>query len=76
MVESVEMNMAEVEIDREYVNERKKWRKNIMERKSNPSETNYNPIIIIMTSVILTGYCSITIFQEVKNNNSSFMCYE
>ena len=29
-------DMAELEIDREDVHDRKKWRKNVMKRKSNP----------------------------------------
>ena len=35
-LESVEADMAELEIDKEDVNDRKKWRRNIMKRKSNP----------------------------------------
>ena len=35
-LESVEADMAEVEIDREDVHDRKKWRKNVMKRKSYP----------------------------------------
>ena len=35
-LESVEVDKAEPEINREYVHDRKKWRKNIMKRKSNP----------------------------------------
>ena len=34
--ESVEADMAELEIDEEDVNDRKKWRGNVMKRKSNP----------------------------------------
>ena len=34
-LESVEANMAELEIDREDVHDRKKWRKNVMKRKFN-----------------------------------------
>ena len=34
--ESVEADMAELEIGSEDVNDRKKWRKNAMKRKSNP----------------------------------------
>ena len=33
---SVEVDMRELEIDREDVHDRKKWRKNLMKRKSNP----------------------------------------
>ena len=33
---SVEADMAELEIDKEDVHERKKWRRNVMKRKSNP----------------------------------------
>ena len=35
-IESVESNMAEVGIYREDVHDKKKWRKNVMKRKSNP----------------------------------------
>ena len=35
-LENVEADMAELEIDREDVNDRKKMRKNVMKRKSNP----------------------------------------
>ena len=35
-LESVEADMAKLEIDREDVHDRKKWRKNVMKRKSNP----------------------------------------
>ena len=35
-LKSVEANMAELEIDREDVNNRKKWRKYVMKRKSYP----------------------------------------
>ena len=35
-LESVEAGMGEIEIDRENVHDRKKWRKNVMNRKSNP----------------------------------------
>ena len=34
-LESVEADMAELEIDREDVHDKKKWRKNVMKRKSN-----------------------------------------
>ena len=33
---SVEADMAELEIDKEDVHDRKKWRMNVMKRKSNP----------------------------------------
>ena len=33
---SVEVDMAELEIDKEVVHDRKKWRRNGMKRKSNP----------------------------------------
>ena len=35
-LESVETDMTELEIDREDVHDRNKWRKNVMKRKSNP----------------------------------------
>ena len=35
-LDSVEVGMAELEIDREDVHDRMKWRKHVMKRKSNP----------------------------------------
>ena len=35
-LESVEADMAELEIDKEDVHDREKWRENVMKRKSNP----------------------------------------
>ena len=35
-LESVEADMAELEIDKEDVHDRKKWRRNVMKRKFNP----------------------------------------
>ena len=35
-LESVETDMAEFEIDKEHVHDRKKWRRNVMNRKSKP----------------------------------------
>ena len=35
-LESVEADMAELEIDKEDVHDRNKWRRNVMKRKSNP----------------------------------------
>ena len=35
-LESVEADMAELEIDKEDVHDRRKWRSNVMRRKSNP----------------------------------------
>ena len=35
-LESVEADMAELEIDKEDVHDRKKWRENVMRRKPNP----------------------------------------
>ena len=35
-LESVEADMAEPEIDKEDVHHRRKWRRNVMKRKSNP----------------------------------------
>ena len=34
-LESVEANMAELEIDKEDVHDRRKWRRNVVKRKSN-----------------------------------------
>ena len=36
-LESVEVDMAELEIDKDNVHDRKKWRRNVMKWKSNPS---------------------------------------
>ena len=36
LLESVEADMAELGIDKEDVHDRKKWRRNVMKRKSNP----------------------------------------
>ena len=38
-LESVEADMAELEIDREEVHDRKKWRKNVMKSKFNITES-------------------------------------
>ena len=35
-LENVEADMAELEIDREDIRDRKKWRRNVMKRKFNP----------------------------------------
>ena len=35
-LERVEADMAELEIDKEDVHERRKWRRNVVKRKSNP----------------------------------------
>ena len=35
-LESVEADMAEIEIDKKDVHDKKKWRRNVMKRKSNP----------------------------------------
>ena len=37
-LKSVEADMAELEIDKEDVHDRRKWRRNVMKRKSNPIE--------------------------------------
>ena len=37
-VESVKADMAELEIDKEDVHDRTKWKRNVMKRKSNPIE--------------------------------------
>ena len=39
-LESVEVDMAELELDREYVHDRKKWRKNVMKRKEETRKTD------------------------------------
>ena len=35
-LESIETDMEELEIDKEYVHDRKKWRRNVMKKKSIP----------------------------------------
>ena len=37
-LESVEVDMADIEINKEDVHDRKKWRNNVIKRKSNPIE--------------------------------------
>ena len=37
-LERVEVAMAELEIDKEDIHDRKKWRNNVMKKKSNPIE--------------------------------------
>ena len=48
-LESVEADMAELEIDKEYVHDRSKWRRNVnvMEEVQPYRKTNYKPIIYI-----------------------------
>ena len=49
-LESVEADMAKLEIDKEDVHDRSKWRRNVnvMKRKSNPiGKTDYNLIIYV-----------------------------
>ena len=49
-LESVEADMAELEIDKEDVHDRSKWRRNVnvMKRTSNPiGKTDYKPIIYL-----------------------------
>ena len=53
-LESVGADMAKLEIDREDVHHRKKWRKNVMKRKSNPigyRKMDYKPIIYIYSHI-------------------------
>ena len=48
LLESVEADMAKLEIDKKVVHDREKWTENIMKRKSNPiGKLDYKPIIII-----------------------------
>ena len=35
-LDNVEVDMAELEVEREEIYDRKKWRRNVMKRKSNP----------------------------------------
>ena len=45
-LESVKADMAELENDKEDVHDRKKWRYNVMKRKSKPyRKMDYKPII-------------------------------
>ena len=47
-LESVEADMAKLEIDKEDVHDRNKWRRNVMKRKSNHiKKTEYKLIIYI-----------------------------
>ena len=55
--------MAELEIDKEDVHARRKWRRNVMKRKSNPiGKRDYKPIIYIyiikssMFTISVIGY--------------------
>ena len=42
------MDMVELEIAKEDVHHKKKWRRNVMRRKTNPiGKTDYKPIIYI-----------------------------
>ena len=50
-LENVEADMAELEIDREDINYRKKWRNNVM--KSNPIGKDYKPIITGLSTDLL-----------------------
>ena len=53
-LENVEADMIELEINREDIRDRKKWRRNVMKRKSNSIEKmDYKPIIIIIITSIL-----------------------
>ena len=58
-LESVEADMAELEIDKEDVHDRSKWRRNVnvMKRKSNPIENNISQarFISIHLCVDFTG---------------------
>ena len=56
-LESVEADMAKLEIDKEDVHDRRKWRRNVVKRKSNPKvyfpqilsdHITYNKQIIIL----------------------------
>ena len=49
-LEHVEADMAELEIDREDICDRKKWRRNIMKKDEvqHYRETDYKPVIIII----------------------------
>ena len=42
MLESVEANMAELDIDKENVHDRKKWRENVIKRSPTISKMDYN----------------------------------
>ena len=57
-LESVEGDMVELEIDRQNVPYRKKWRNNVMKRKFNPirKRTMHKPIIIILHISIQCTY--------------------
>ena len=42
-LENVEADVSELEIDRENIHARKKWKRNVMKRKSNPWFPRYQP---------------------------------
>ena len=52
-LESVEVDMTELEIDKEDVHDRRKWRRNVMKRKSNPiGKRTINRLYIIIFLVL------------------------
>ena len=67
-LESVEADMAELEIDRDMKHDRKKWRNNLIKRKSKPyRKTDYKLIIDILMPVIVTvDRCSFTSLGNVE----------
>ena len=65
-LEIVEANMAELEIDREDVHGRKKWRNNVMKRKSNPiGKRTINDNIYIYIYIYI--YNSVGVFANFQN---------
>ena len=53
-----EADMAEIEIDKEDAHDRKKWRRNVMKRKSNPIEKRaINQYIYIYIYIYIYMYC-------------------
>ena len=60
-LESVEADMVEHKIDKEDVHDRKKWRKNVMKRQSNPIGKR----TIIRSYVVFSRALETTIFHMV-----------
>ena len=49
-LESVEVDMAELGIDRDNIHDRKKWRRNVMKRKTG---YNFNILIVYLMGLLL-----------------------
>ena len=63
-LEGVEADMAELEIDKEDVQDGKKWRRNVMKKEIQPyRKTDYKPILIIIEEKRLKHTLTITIYN-------------